>query len=735
MKPTPLVPSRSRCAWRALLGLSGSALLLWLATGQARAQDVPVTPVPAQRPSMPAPLPEPLPPELPPLPPMSFDPLATSGRTVPVVNTIGSIVSVSQGEITQADIRDKPLFRTTDFLEQIPGFIITTETAGIDANTMYLRGFLIDHGTDFAFFIDGMPMNLDSNAHAQGYTDLQSVIPELISFIDFGKGPYYAKVGNFSAVGYEDTHYVDALPYGIAKIEAGQYDWFRAVVANSGAVGQGTLLYGVQFNYFDNAYEFPEQLNKYTGILRYTMRGEDDKLTLSASAYNGQTTAEPVVPLRLVQSGQVSPFVNLSPTDFIVASRFTANAQWEHHWDNGALTQGNVYGYHFSLNLIENPSGFDDDGVTPAQISQIDQRWVTGVNLSHSWNGLLLGDQCRNTVGLQVRHDAIGDSAVYNTVDRVPTSANSHAEIDTTDTGIFYQNEFKWSEKVRTVVGLRGEFYSDEVTNILIPQGSGSASTKIFLPKGSLILGPWDKTEFYLDGGYSFHSNNAEGVVGGYDTQGNFLGKSQLLSPARGAEVGVRTQAIPGLTTSMAMWQLHSAQELVFDPAALTTVPLRSSDRWGFEWTSTYHLPTWNWFTLNADYAASHGRLLGIDPDVPGQHIPEAPTTIFSGGPGVNLPNGLFANLRYRYWGPRYLIEDGSQSSRATNLFELSTGYQCQRYTINLQILNLFNSNGHDIDFYDTTFYPNHGDTAPVNDILYKPLQPIQARLSFTLRW
>src|SRR5262249_31934961 len=141
-----------------------------------------------------------------------------------------------------------------------------------------------------------------------------------------------------------------------------------------------------------------------------------------------------------------------------------------------------------------------------------------------------------------------------------------------------------------------------------------------------------------------------------------------LLVQARGAEVGVRSQAIPDLTTSVALWQLHLGSELEFDVVSQTTTPLRPSDRYGIEWTNTH--PLCNWFTLNADYSWSHGRLLGIDPETPGQHIPQAVTTVFSGGPSLRLPSGLFANLRYRYWGPRPLIEDSSASSRATNLFE-----------------------------------------------------------------
>lgn len=723
-------PAR-RVPWVVFTSLLGLLVGAGNACGQAEKPPLlPEEKVRAARPEE-APVPEPEPPPLlpPPLPAADL-----SGRTLPVTNSLGGALSASQGSITQADLHDRPLLRTTQFLEQIPGLILSNETNQIDAATMFLRGFLIDHGTDFAFFVDGVPMNLDSNPHAQGYTDLNFVIPELVANVDFGKGPYFAKVGNFSAVGYANIQFFDALPTGIFKVEAGQYDWFRTVIANSGTVGPGVLLYGVQYNYYDNAYSVPEHLNKTTGIFRYTMYGEDDKVTLSAYLYNGQGTSEPVVPLRLVEGGIINRFTNLSPTDFIVANRFTLNGQWRHQWGDEAVTQGNLYGYRFTLSLQENPSGFTTNPVLGDQIDQIDERWVTGANLSHTWKSDLLGDRALNTVGIQIRHDNIPHAEILATTEGVPYDTLHSSSIRETDTGVFFQNEVKWSEKIRTVLGLRGEFYDTNVTNNLVPENDGGKSTAMFLPKGSLILGPWQDTEFYLNGGYSFHSNNAEGATATVDASGAPVQQVPLLVQARGAELGVRSQAIRNLTTSVALWQMHLGSELVFDPVAEATTPLRSSDRYGIEWTNTYRI--FPWLTLDADYSWSHGRLLGTDPDVPGNHIPDAVTTVFSGGPSVRLPNGLFGNLRYRYWGPRYLIEDASASSRATNIFEMACGYECERYTVALQIFNLFNSNSHDIDFFDVTAYPSDKNfNAGVQDILFKPVQPFSARVSFTLRW
>ncbi|MBL8797177.1 MAG: TonB-dependent receptor plug domain-containing protein [Planctomycetia bacterium] len=690
-------------------------------------QVLPETKVTAPKAGTPEPPPPPAP-EPPPPPPAS----EVSGRTAPVTNTIGSTISGSQGTFTQADIRNRPLFRTADILEQIPGFLVTDESGEIDANVYFLRGFNLEHGTDFAFFVDNVPINLPSNPHGQGLADIQFLIPELISIVDFGKGPYYAKVGNFSAAGYTNIQYYDALQNGFAKVEAGQYDWFRTVVADSGRVGPGTLLYGVQFNYFNSASLVPAHLNKTSAIFRYTIADEDDRLSLTAMLYNGQTTVDTVIPLRLTERG-VDRFTNLSPTDFCVINRFTLNGQWQRRWENDALTQANVYGYRYTFDLFENTTGFVDDPINGDQAQQLDRRWVTGANLAHSWNSWLGGEASRHTVGVQVRHDIMPTNQQNHTVNRVFLSADSDADLTETDTGLYFQNESQWTDKVRTVLGLRGDIYNVDVTNHVVPANSGSKTSAIFLPKGALILGPWVDTEFYLNGGYSFRSSNALGAVATVDADGNPAAPTPLLVQGRGAEVGVRSQAIPNLTTSFALWQLHLQSDTEFDIASNSTEPLRASERYGIESSNTYQLG--EWFSLNADYSWSHGRLLGVDPEVPGNFIPGAVTTLFSGGPSVRLPNGLFANLRYRYFGPRYLTEDGSVSSNATSRFDLSAGLDRPNYTLNLQILNVFNNKGHDLDNFETSFWPMFGDTEPADGIVFNPIQPFAARFSVTLRW
>lgn len=718
---------------------------------ERKPQELPETKVIGQRPAPPPSQPEPPPaPEPPPLTP--FNPLDMSGRTLPLTNTFSSPSSASAGVITQADLRNFPMLRTTEFLELVPGLLVTQHSGTLKANQYFLRGFSLDHGTDFAGFVDDVPYNLPTNAHGQGYLDLNSVIPELIERVDFRKGPYYADVGNFSSVGSVNIHYLDELPYGFWRVEAGKNDWFRTVVANSGHVGQGTLVYAVEDIYYNGPYQVPEHSDRVSGVLRYTLADECDGVRLSAYAYNGSGNNNNQIPLRAVYQGLVSSLGNLDPSDFLTTQRYTLNAQAWHNWDSGAVTRANVYGYYYSLDIFNDFTFFLQDPIHGDQNDQIDRRWVTGVNLAHTWNSYLLGDRMQHTVGLQIRNDWIPHVGLHHTEGRQLINTVTDDSVDAFDGSLYYQNQLRWGEKVRTVLGVRGDYIHNDVRDWYVPENSGSRATSFPSPKGSVILGPWEKTLFYVSGGYDFHTDDARGSLQNFvpsfaGPPPTYTGQapptptapSPLAARSRGGEFGVRSQAIPNLTTEAAFWQLHSDSELVFSGDTGTTTPLRSSDRYGIEWSNTYKVC--EWLSVNADYSWSHGRLLGVDPDVPGQHIPEAITTTFSGGPVLQSPSGLYADLRFRYFGPRALIEDNSASSRATQTVDMTVGYRCQRFTGGLEFLNLFNSNGHDIDyFYGTGLKTDAGFPFPpaangVNDDNFKRIEPFAMRAFFTLRW
>jgi hypothetical protein len=739
-------------------GESAMPRAVWIATGLVLAaltasavgqetQILPETLVPGQRIELPEPQPTSASsPETPVAAPSGL------GRSAPVGNALGSPYTASAGSFTQQEIDNFPLSRTTEFLELVPGLIVTQHSGILKANQYFLRGYSLDHGTDFAGFVDDMPYNLPTNAHGQGYLDLNSVIPELIQNVDFRKGPYYADVGDFSTVGSVNIHYMDSLPYGFWKIEVGQYDWIRTVVANSGCVGQGTLLYGVEYNFYNGPYQTPQNAERISAVFRYTLGDAEDGFRLSAYIYNGSGNDDNQIPLRAVYQGLVNSLGNLNPTDFLTTQRYTLNAQWWHAWGTDAVTRANAYAYYYALDIFNDFTFFLQDPIHGDQNEQIDRRWVTGTNVSHTWSSLLLGDRAQNTIGLQVRNDWIPRVGLNHTEDRQLVNVVTDDDVDDFDGAVYYQNQMKWGEKVRTVLGVRADYLDFNVHDFFVPENSSNIHTCFPSPKGSIIFGPWERTNFYISGGYDFHSNDARGAT--QVLSPSFVGlppayagqapptptaPSPQVARTRGGEVGFRSQAIPNLTTEAAFWQIHSQQELVFDGDTGTTTPLRASDRYGIEWSNTYKFC--DWLTLNADYSWSHGRLLGTDPETPGNYIPEAITTTFSGGPTVQLPSGWYADMRFRYVGPRPLIEDDRASSRATQTVDMTLGYRTLRFAGGLEFLNLFNSNGHDIDYYYGTGlktdpgFPFPPGSNGVNDINFRRVEPFEVRAFFTLRW
>jgi hypothetical protein len=703
-------------------------------------QILPGTTVTAPRPGEPPPAPAPAPE---PPAPVPSDPFTTSGRTASVENTIGSPSSASEGRVTQYDLADKPLLRIGEILENVPGLIVTQHSGAIKANQYFLRGFNLDHGTDFAVIIDDIPWNLPTHAHGQGYLDLNPLIPEIIEYYDFHKGPYYAQVGDFSSVGYVSMHLADRLPSGIARVETGMYGWNRGVVANSGDFLGGSLLYAVDAESYRSAWPTKEDTAKFIGILKYTRGDRDDGLSLTAWAYQGQGNANNQIPLRMVEAGALSSLGNLDPSDFLVSTRYLVNRQWWHKWSDEAITRANLYGYYYSLSIFSNFTFDLQDQVQGDQIDQIDRRWVAGYNLSHQWNSDLWNDVVY-TVGVQLQDSWIPRVGLHHTEMRELVNPVSDDDVHEFSGGIYGMVDMKLAEKVRLVLGARGDYYHFNVAAHDDPANAGHTESKLFSPKGALTFGPWAKSLLFLNGGYSFHSNDARGVIATEAPSSIALGAPLVpqtrvpgLVRSRGAEIGFRSQAIDNLTTTAASWYLHLGQELVFAGDTGTTVPLRASDRYGIEWSNTYSFNSW--LTLDADYAWSHGRLIGTDPTVPGNHIPESITTMFSGGPSLNLPDGWFANLRWRYLGPRPLIEDNSASSRATQIFELSMGLKRPNYTVGVELLNLFNSNGHDIDYFYASFVNGFDNptTLPggVNDIHFKRLEPFEARLFVTCKF
>ncbi|MDN5869544.1 MAG: TonB-dependent receptor [Nitrococcus sp.] len=350
------------------------------------------------------------------------------------------------------------------------------------------------------------------------------------------------------------------------------------------------------------------------------------------------------------------------------------------------------------MNLFTNFTFFLEDPVRGDQIEQADRRAYAGGNFSHLWFANWLGKPIANTVGVQVRHDQIFEVALFETDDREGLNTVRDDEVAETSVGVFFENEIQWVRKLRTVLGLRGDLYYFDVNSVVNEVNSGTETEVIFNPKLSVILGPWNDTEYYFNLGTGFHSNDARGVTTQVNPQTGEPTAPAPLVRSAGAELGVRTAAVPGLVSSLALWYLHLDSELVFVGDAGSTEAGPASERYGVEWNNFYRPRALDWLTLNLDVALTEARFAEG-----GGEIINSVGRVISAGATVELPGAWFGSVRVRHFGDRPLTEDGRIEAEATTLTNLRLGYEHETVELGLEVFNLFDAKVPDISYFYTT--------------------------------
>ncbi|MDO9217137.1 MAG: TonB-dependent receptor [Lacisediminimonas sp.] len=634
---------------------------------------------------------------------------------------IGIAESANQGTVTARQLENRPRARTGDLLEAVPGVVVTQHSGDGKANQYFARGFNLDHGTDFRTTVLGMPVNMPSHAHGQGYSDLNFLIPELISTIQYKKGTYFAEEGNFSAVGAAAFDYVRSLPRGLFSLELGSHRYRRAVLANSGSAGAGTLLYAVEAVGNDGPWEVAENYKRFNGLLSWNLRAGNDELRIAAMTLQSSWRATDQVPQRALVSGVVGRYGSLDASDGGDTARSSVSADWQRRYANGAL-HANAFLVRSRLNLFSNFTLFAKDPVNGDQFNQAEQRLLGGVNLDRAWNHKLGRFESETTVGLQLRQDRLSPVGLYTSVARQRLATTREDRVVESSAGLFASNTTRWTPWLRTVAGVRNDRARFRV-NSSNPADSGSVDDAISSPKFSAIFTPAEWVELYLNWGRGFHSNDARGI-------NNAVNRSTPLVPARGREAGVRIDGlVRGLQTTLALWELDLASELVFVGDAGTTQASRPSHRRGIELSNVYRFAT-GW-SADLDLAWSRARF--TDGAVAGPYIPGAVNRTAS--LGITAESGRWSGgMRVRHVGGRPLVEDNSVRSPSSTLVNAKFGYALARdVKLTLEVLNLLNRKVSDIDYYYESQLRNEG--APVADIHTHPAEMRALRVGMSMRF
>jgi outer membrane receptor protein involved in Fe transport len=672
--------------------------------------------------------------------------------------------SSSEKNVSGADVNARPFSRPAEALEVVPGLIVTQHSGDGKANQYFLRGFNLDHGTDLAISVDDMPVNMRTHAHGQGYADLNFLIPELIGSVNIRKGPYFADEGDFSSVGSVHVGLLDSVNKTMASITAGSFGYRRILGISSAKLGEGTLLIAGEAGTYSGPWDNPDNLRKLNSVVRYSQGTPTDGFSLTGMAYANKWNSTDQIPSRAIASGEIGLYGGLDPSDGGNSNRFSLSGRWA-QTDEGGSSKANFYVIKSSLNLWNNFTYFLTDPVNGDQFHQHDDRILGGVNASHTFKSQFAGLPMETEIGVQSRYDDIRLD-LGNTVQRQFLSPIRSDTVREGSVGLFVQNTLHWSDRLRTNAGWRGDFYQASVNSFFTPANSGNANAFIGSPKFGIVLGPFAKTEFFVNAGEGFHSNDARGVtITESPIDGSALQASPFLVKTKGAEIGLRTKVIPKLESSLSLFLLDSASEILFSGDAGDTTASRPSRRYGIEWTNDYR--PLSWLSLEGDIAVTHARFRGDDPDQaalyaslagfpaaqignsPGNYIPGAPNMIASAGIKLGEKTGWFSALRYRFFGPRPLTEDNAFVSPATGLLNGQLGYRFDNgWRIQIDAFNLLNSRSDQISYAYGSLIKSDGlfamcfpaagvPTAPaavcqngVMDRVLHPVEPLTIRLT-----
>ena len=630
----------------------------------------------------------------------------------------GLAVSASQGYLSGAEINLQPLLRPGDMLELVPGLIVTQHSGTGKSNQMFLRGFNLDHGTDFATWIDGMPINMPTHGHGQGYTDLNFIIPELIESLEFRKGPYYADVSDFSSAGAAFFSTPARLDSRIIKAGIGEDNFLKILVADSLSTERGDLLIGLQTHRYDGPWVgVSEDLEKYNGILRYSESVDgQSEWSITLMAYDAVWDSADQVPLRAVEAGLVSRLGTIDDTVGGDTSRYSLSTRWHRDYGRGQLT-ARGYAIDYDLELFSNFTYFLEDPVRGDQFEQVDDRRVYGGDLV--WRSSET-ENFSHELGLTLRFDDIDTVGLYGTERRERLDTVREDQVEQLSTGLFYDLETVWNDRWRSTFGLRADYYSFDVPYSIDVANTGSTSEWQLSPKLNLIRTLSLNTEAYLSAGYGYHSNDARGTVISVDPEtGDPAAPVDPLVESRGAEIGVRYFDGERFNISGALWLLELDSELLFVGDAGNTEAVGGSRRYGIEIPAYFRLNE-QWL-MDLEIALTRSSF--TDAAAGNDEIPGSLDRVIAFGVTADFASGAYGALRMRHFGDRPLLEDGSVRSDSSTVVNLAMGYRVGNLDFRFEALNLLDSTDDDI----TYFYESRLPGEPANgigDIHSHPIEP-----------
>jgi hypothetical protein len=641
-------------------------------------------------------------------------------------NLTGVAQSAAQGRVGRADLQQRPLVREGEILEAVPGMILTQHSGDGKANQMFLRGFNLDHGTDFQTRIESMPLNLVTHAHGQGYSDLNLLIPELVDHVSYSLGPYYAELGDFGSAGGATLNLVRSLPRAFASAEGGAWGYRRLVAAGSQTRGAHTLLAGGEVKDYDGPWQVAQGLSKRSGLARYSWLGKQQSLSVLGMSYANHWNASDQIPERAVLSGQVDRFGQVDGSLGGNTARHSVSANFQRQ---RGLTRTTIdaYAVRYDFTLFSNFTYFLDNAEGD-QIRQRDGRFIYGVDAQQERTFTVGGRAQQWRVGVQGRYDD-ADVSLSRSANREVVSTVRADLVKQGSGAVWSALETQWTSRLRSVLGARGDGYLFDVRSDRT-ENSGNRRAFLASPKASLILRAAEGVELYAGGGLGFHSNDARGTTIRTDpASGDAVDPVDPLVRSRGGELGLRVSGPRDLRTTVSLWTLRLDSELLFVGDAGTTEPQGRSERTGIT-VANYWRPH-RTLAVDADVSFTQAQYLDAEPGA--RRVPGALENVIAGGvQWTPRANGPSAVVRLRHLGAYPLIEDNSVRASATTLVNASIGVPVRGVRLTASVLNLLGSRGRDIQYYYASRLAGE-PAGGVEDVHYHPVEPRQVRVGLSV--
>jgi outer membrane receptor protein involved in Fe transport len=634
---------------------------------------------------------------------------------------IGEAQSASEGVVGYDDIQLLPLLRVGELAESVPGMVATQHSGTGKANQYFLRGFNLDHGTDFSGKAEGVPLNMRTHGHGQGYLDLNFLIPELVATTTYRKGPYSVSDGDFSSAGSAEFSFYDHLDSSIAELGAGENGYYRGLLAGSAGKWIGAL----DVTRYDGPWVLPEGLEQEKAYLSYVSKVGDREIKLTAQGYWGNWDATDQIPERAVDEGLISPLGYIDPDLGGNSHRVALTGRIDYgDWRAGA------YFIDYDFRLFSNFTYWLDNPAEGDEFEQRDARRVYG-GYADAWREATWGGRTVNLHwGAELRLDDIPKLGLYHTDARAQIGTVRNDNVTESSLGVYGEAEWQLADNLRTTLGLRADGYGWDV-DALRPENSGIGHDQILSPKFSLAYRPTENIETYFDYGRGMHSNDVRGATISVDpVSGDPVDPVEALVPSTGTEVGMRVERGRRFNATFAVFRLDLDSELVFVGDAGGTEPNDASHRLGVEVTGFWQAN--DWLAINAAWTRTRARFTGVPEDE--DHIPGAIESTASVGLNAAWENGFFASLRYRYLGVAPLIEDDSVRSEPSTLVNAAIAYRHGLLEYRLEVFNLFDSSDYDISYYYASRLPGE-PLEGVSDIHFHPLEPRTVRATIKLSW